>query len=192
MADKYSYAIDRSDTFEGEYATREEAVAAAFADYDASPDEWKKSHPLLYVTTGRNRPPDVLGHITGKVVIEWMQESDDCDHELAAGWPNATPDQVNELTARLRATILEWLKLYDLEPTWGAVDSIEHHERDDNAASERARPVGAANEPPPSAAKGCERLSERPEWRRARASFASRPSRCPVSATPNGVRKRGL
>lgn len=39
MADKYSYAIDHNDTFEGEYATREEAAAAAFADYDASSNE---------------------------------------------------------------------------------------------------------------------------------------------------------
>lgn len=129
MGDKYSYALDHSDTFQGEYPTREEAVAAAFADYDAMPEEWKESHPLLYVTTGRNRPPDVLGHITGKVVIEWMQESPDCDHELAADWPVAAEYLVDDLTARLRATILEWLKLYDLEPTWGAVDSIEYHER---------------------------------------------------------------
>jgi len=135
MADKYSYAIDHNDTFEGEYATREEAAAAAFADYDASSDEWKKSHPLLYVTTGRNCPPDVLGYITGEVVIDLMQQSPDCDHEMAADWPNATPDQVGDLTSRLRATVAEWLRAHDLEPTWGAVDSIEYHERAEQEAS---------------------------------------------------------
>ncbi len=41
---------------------------------------------------------------------------------------------------------------------------------------ERA-PDGAANEPPPSAVKHCERLSERAEWRRARASGVFRPPR---------------
>lgn len=136
MADnKYSYAINRGETFQGEYSTREEAVAAGFADYDASPDEWKKSHPLLYVTTGRNCPPDVLRYITGEAVIDLMQQSPDCDHELTADWPNATPDQVDDLTARLRVAIAEWLKACNLEPTWGAVDSIDYHERDDNAAS---------------------------------------------------------
>ena len=135
MADKYSYALNRSDTFEGEYATREEAAAAAFADYDASPDEWKKNHPLLYVTSGRNRPSDVLGYITGEAVIDLMQQSPDCDHEMAADWPNATPDHVDDLTARLRATVAEWLRAHDLEPTWGAVDSIEYHERAEQEAS---------------------------------------------------------
>ena len=38
-------------------------------------------------------------------------------------------------------------------------------------------PDGADDDPRPSAAQGCERLSERPEWRRARASFVSRPPR---------------
>ena len=127
MADKYSYAIDHNDTFEGEYATREEAAAAAFADYDASSDEWKKSHPLLYVTTGRNCPPDVLGYITGEVVIDLMQQSPGCDHQLAADWPNVTPDHVDDLTARLRVTVAEWLKVHGLEPTWGVVDSLECH-----------------------------------------------------------------
>jgi hypothetical protein len=135
MADKYSYALDRGDTFQGEYPTREEAVAAAFADYDAMPDEWKEGHPLLYVTTGRNRLPDVLGYITGEAVIDLMQQSPDCDHELTADWPNATPDQVNDLTARLRAAIAEWLKACNLEPTWDAVDSIEYHERAEQEAS---------------------------------------------------------
>ena len=129
MADKYSYALNPSDTFQGEYATREEAAAAAFADYDASPDEWKESYPLLCITTGRNRPPDVLGYLTGELVIDLMQQSPDCDHELTADWPNATPDQVDDLTARLRAAIAEWLKACNLEPTWDAVDSIEYHER---------------------------------------------------------------
>ena len=126
MADKYSYALNPSDTFQGEYATREEAAAAAFADYDASPDE--KSHPLLCITSGRNRPPDVLGYITGELVIDLMQQSPDCD-ELSAEWPNATSDQVVDLTARLRATVAEWLKAFNLMPTWGAVDLIEYHYR---------------------------------------------------------------
>ena len=126
MADKYSYALDRGDTFQGEYPTREEAVAAAFADYDAMPDEWKEGHPL----------PDVLGYITGEAVIDLMQQSPDCDHELTADWPNATPDQVGDLTARLRATVAEWLKACNLEPTWGAVDLIEYHERAEQEASE--------------------------------------------------------
>lgn len=55
---------------------------------------------------------------------------------------------------------------------------------------ERA-PDGAANEPPPPAAKACERLSEPPEWRRACASCVPRPSRRPVSAAPNGATSGG-
>lgn len=128
MADKYSYAINPGDAFQGEYSTREEAAAAAFADYDASPDVWKESCPLLCITTGRNRLPDVLGYLTGELVIDLMQQSPDCD-ELAADWPNATSGQVVDLTARLRATVAEWLKACNLEPTWGAVDLIEYHYR---------------------------------------------------------------
>ena len=38
-------------------------------------------------------------------------------------------------TARLRATVAEWLKACNLEPTWGAVDLIEYHERAEQEAS---------------------------------------------------------
>ena len=50
----------------------------------------------------------------------------------------------------------------------------------DAVARKERRPVGASDDPRHPAVKPCERLSERAEWRRARASGAFRPPRCPV------------
>ena len=49
-----------------------------------------------------------------------------------------------------------------------------------HSAMKERRPVGASDDPRPPAVKACERLSEPPEWRRARASGVFRPPRCPA------------
>lgn len=55
-----------------------------------------------------------------------------------------------------------------------------------------ACPVGAADDPRPRMAQVASDLASRWTPERARASCAFRPSRWPVSATPDGVRRRGL
>lgn len=55
------------------------------------------------------------------------------------------------------------------------------------AALKERRPVGASDDPRHPAVKPCERLSERAEWRRARAFWCLPPAPPRSSATPDGA-----
>ena len=130
--ERFCYSFD-GELYYGSYSSRRDALKAAvgerMAGFEGTSLKDAANRELLGLTvfTARNRQPDLLSQIDGGWVIDIMQQAEDAEIEAAEDWPNATSGQVNDLTQRLRATVLEWMKLYDLEPKFWIAEDVEQH-----------------------------------------------------------------
>lgn len=61
-------------------------------------------------------------YIEAVEVLESVQCSDDYDSEFAEGWPNASKEQLAELTAEIRKVLGGWLDKHGLRPTFFICD----------------------------------------------------------------------
>jgi hypothetical protein len=111
----FSYSHNE-EHYTGEFATRELAIAEARAE------------GLSKFWTGENRPPDVMFGIDGQDVIEQICQLEDFYIEQAEDWPEASKEQVDELTEGLRKTFKAWMEKHNLTPKFWLVEDVQMHQ----------------------------------------------------------------
>ncbi|MFA4971585.1 MAG: hypothetical protein WC683_03150 [bacterium] len=129
MADKTEskpsfWASDSEESFScGPFDTREEAMAAAVAEFDLEPGDNFWTCEADYTT--ETYPP------VADRVIEDAQERA-CDDTLGADWVETWLDDVprgemEDLDAMLEATWNTWLDKYNLRPQWFTSCKVQAH-----------------------------------------------------------------
>lgn len=126
MADRWCYSRDE-ERFEGDCASREDALAEATAEYGADLDPGE----VLTVWTGRSVPFEVPDHtIRSWHVMERLSEiaSEDVG-EVAEDWPSAKHDPAAdaELETALGEVIRAWVAKHD-PPNFWKVTEVKKHE----------------------------------------------------------------
>ena len=124
----YSYAINDFDWAAGEFPTREAALAAGRAYLAILARRGESGDGLHTVWTCRLRRPCPVDVIQGEDAIEQILSTEDFEIEQAEGWPDATPEQMNDLTSALRETFEKWMERYGLEPQFWLVEDVERHD----------------------------------------------------------------
>lgn len=111
----FSYSSD-NEHFEGQYDTREEAIAVAETMY---PRFW----------TGRNRLP-VSPEEFWKAE-DWLYQvsvTEEYSLEEAEEWDESTPNQRKELESLVRPIMLEWLERHNLTPKFWHIEDMKQHD----------------------------------------------------------------
>jgi hypothetical protein len=116
MSGKWGYSNDE-EIYSGRFDTVDEAMVEAKA--------------LGYRVVGEYREPDAPEYfVDAEMLLDHIVSNDDYDGEWADGWPDATEDQMQELTSGIIKVFGEWLDKHDLRPKWGLVrsETIRHVE----------------------------------------------------------------
>lgn len=99
------------------YSKNGEVYFGDFADWREAALEGLQAHAKESIWVGRcEPPPDPENYIDADFLIEHIGCQDDYNHEWAEDWPNATQDQMDELTDSVRAVIAEWIDRHKLAP----------------------------------------------------------------------------
>lgn len=114
----YSYSVDEERYFGG-FATPEQAAAEAFDEYPDRTAVW----------VGENYQPHPEGYIDADLVIEHITCQDEYCIDAADGWPDATKEQYEELTAALRKVVGDWLDKHKLRERFFLVTNVKRFER---------------------------------------------------------------
>jgi len=120
---RYCFGTDDT-SFEGSFATREEAAAAGFAKAESS-----------IILTGEIVPFEIP--YLGCLVIDAIADSawDECG-EVAEGWlESVSEDQVLELDRVIAAAVTDWLAKHDQKPRFFNVRDMKEHRRPEGAAT---------------------------------------------------------
>jgi hypothetical protein len=116
----YCICAGNGDTFNGDYATREEAIASAPREHDLAPGDRFK--------TGRSRkltlPCVDGGSVIEQAVCELVDECGDAAEDAI----DATREQERDLGEMLSATFAAWAEKHGIVINCYAVDGIEEHE----------------------------------------------------------------
>lgn len=111
----FSYSSDE-EYFEGQYETREEAIAVAGSMY---PRFW----------TGRNRHPvSPECFWTAKDWLYQVSVTEEYSLEQAEGWDESTTEQQKELEDIVRPIMLEWMRRHELLPKFWHVEDVLSHD----------------------------------------------------------------
>lgn len=118
MSDKtYSLSLD-GDLYEGEYPTRDAAIAAGC----------EASEPGFEFWTGFNREPAAPEEcISGRDVIDVILGNEDYQVDQAEGALEASDAEVEELSRAIHDVIARWVSLNSLWPDHLCIDGIEKH-----------------------------------------------------------------
>ncbi len=114
----FSYSFDE-ERFDGDYATREEALAEAVAEGSDRPCIW----------VGENVPPtqpEYRWH--AEDWLEYVSCQDDYSGEWAEGWDDSTKEQRAELEDQVRQVMADWLDKHKLRPRHYTVTNIVEHD----------------------------------------------------------------
>jgi hypothetical protein len=118
----FSYAFDEQ-TFHGDFATREEAIAEA-ASEGGGDTFW----------TGENVP--ATQPEDWWVAEDWLEHvscQDEYSGDHADGWDESTKEQRAELESLVRPILGEWLDRHSLRPSFFNVTNIKKHTADSHA-----------------------------------------------------------
>jgi len=119
---RYAYSVDE-ERFEGDFASREDALAEARADYDREPCR------TIYTGVLAPAKPVRFGEYDVDMLIERKQEQAYEEvGECSDGWPTATTDQVDDLRKRLDEVFQAWLTETGQHPTWFNIVETQAHE----------------------------------------------------------------
>lgn len=120
MSWAYNVSGDIENAYYGEYATREEAIAAAVRELAGCGDD-----AVLYIA--QDRPPrvDFAGVDLPEHLAAWVEE--DFGGPAAEDWPafNATEQQLADLTRAIEAAFVAWLERHGMTPDWRVIEDPE-------------------------------------------------------------------
>lgn len=124
MSDTYIWSTD-GEWYHGSSATVEEAFEEA-VDSGAEGSVW----------IGITYEPAAEAYVDAELVLEHIACQDEYAHEAADDWPNATQEQLDELTAELQKTVGEWLDRHKLRERFFLVRDAKKYVREDGAIVE--------------------------------------------------------
>ena len=114
----YSYSFDE-ELYDGTFSSVEEAVEAAFNEYPSRNVVW----------VGENYQPHAEGYIDADLVIEHITCQDEYCVDGADGWPDASKEQLQELTDALQKVVGDWLDKHKLRERFFLVQNVQRIER---------------------------------------------------------------
>lgn len=108
----------------GEFESWQEAVLEATQEPE---DRWRT------VEVGELEPPvDPVVFIDDDLLLDHVCDQDDYTIDCAeAGWPNATKEQLDELTNDVQKAFGDWLDRHKLRPNWKIVRATMEKTRAD-------------------------------------------------------------
>ena len=115
----YSYSLDR-ELWLGRFDSRREAMQAGV------PHGLRENIPPETVYVGQRIEPDLRAYGHARAILESIRRRvRDDNGELAEGFLKKLNDrQIAELDDALENTIRQWMRKYDLEPSWVRVEAV--------------------------------------------------------------------
>ena len=114
----YSYSYDEGRYF-GTFATPEEAATEAFA-----------GNSMARCWVGEKYQPCAEGYLDADLLIEHIACQDEYCVDSADGWPDATKEQLQDLTDGVRKLFGDWLDRHKLRENFWLVRDANLVERD--------------------------------------------------------------
>lgn len=118
MSERYVWSRDE-ENYHGDFASPDEAVADALGQYiDGS------------VLVGVKYQPGAESYIDATLVIEHIVCQDEYSAEAADHWPDASNEQLSELTAELQKVVGDWLDRHKLRESFFLVRDVKKYVRE--------------------------------------------------------------
>lgn len=114
----FCYSRD-GERYEGECATREEALEEAIAELDLTEGE------TVWIGMAVTYEPAVTRWAAASLVERIGEEAYETVGELCEGWPSLTDVDEESLASALTDTLREWIKEHGKQPTFYAVVNSE-------------------------------------------------------------------